>query len=64
MIKTSATAQSSICNDEEDTHINLKDFCFNHLSDHRETINKEFNQTEGNLNLFRQILNHQENRTM
>ncbi len=32
---------------------------FNYLTDHRENINKEFNQTEDDFKSFRQILNDQ-----
>jgi len=59
MAMANVKTHCSICNDEEDTY-ECKGcsqiFCYIHLSDHRENINKDFNQIEDDYNLFRQKL--------
>ena len=64
MAMETAKIQCSTCNEEKDTYICRgcsKTFCFNHLTDHREIINKQFNQIEDNCNLFRQKIIDQKN---
>jgi chromosome segregation ATPase len=34
-------------------------FCFNHLADHRQILNQQFDEIENERNLFRQIINEQ-----
>ncbi len=62
MAMTNAKAYCLRCNIHEMTY-KWKEcsyiFCFNYLTDHRENINKEFNQTEDDFKSFRQILNDQ-----
>ncbi len=51
--------QCSKCSEENDTYICRgcsKTFCFNHLTDHREIINKQFNKIEDDCNSFRQTV--------
>ncbi len=51
--------QCSICNEDKDIYECKgcsETFCFPHLTNHRDTINKQFNQMEDNCNSFRQIL--------
>ncbi len=61
-----ATVQThcSICNEEITTFMCrgcLKDFCFDHLQEHRETLKIKFHQIENDYNQFRQTLIDQKN---
>jgi phosphomevalonate kinase len=64
MAMANVKTHCTICNDEEDT-FECKGcsqiFCYIHLTDHRENINKDFNQIEDDYNLFRETLNDQKN---
>lgn len=49
----------SMCNEETSTFICrgcLKDFCFDHLTEHRQTLKTQFHQIENDYNQFRQTL--------
>ena len=67
MAMATAKIQCSTCNEEKDTYICRgcsETFCFNHLTDHRDIINKQFNQIEDNCNSFRQIIIDQKNNSL
>jgi len=54
----------SICNQDTSTFICkgcLKEFCFDHLTEHCETLKIQFNQIENDYNQFRQTLIDQKN---
>jgi hypothetical protein len=54
----------SICDEETSTFICrgcLKDFCFDHLTEHREILRTQFHKIENDYNQFRQTLIDQKN---
>ncbi len=62
MATTNINTQCSICNEETSTFICRgcsKDFCFNHLTEHRQSINKQFDEIENDHDQFRQIITEQ-----
>jgi len=42
----------------------LCDFCYDHLNDHRQELNQQFDEIEFNRDLFRQTLNEQTNNSL
>jgi hypothetical protein len=62
MATANGKAQCFICNKEKNTYICRgcsKEFCFSHLTEHRQTLNKQFDEIENDRNLFRQLLSEQ-----
>jgi sugar lactone lactonase YvrE len=61
---TTAKAQCCICNKEKNTYKCggcSKDFCFNHLTEHRQSINQQFDEIENYHDQFRQTILKQKN---
>jgi hypothetical protein len=42
----------------------LRDFCYDHLNDHRQELSQQFDEIEFNRDLFRQTLNEQTNNSL
>jgi hypothetical protein len=42
----------------------LRDFCYDHLNDHRQELSQQFDEIEFNRDLFRQTLNEQSNNSL
>ena len=59
MATSTGKTQCFICSKEKSTYKCggcAKDFCFIHLTEHRQTVSKEFDEIENDRNLFRQLL--------
>jgi hypothetical protein len=64
MATSNIETHCSMCNEETSTYICrgcLKDFCFDHLTEHRETLKTQFHQIENDYNQFRQTFIDQKN---
>jgi hypothetical protein len=64
MTTATARAQCFICSKEKSTYTCggcAKDFCFIHLTEHRQTVSKQFDEIENERNLFLQLLIERKN---
>jgi outer membrane murein-binding lipoprotein Lpp len=63
MATSNITSHCSMCNEEITFMCRgcLKDFCFDHLTEHRQTLKTQFHQIENDYNQFRQTLIDQKN---
>jgi DNA repair exonuclease SbcCD ATPase subunit len=64
MATANVNAHCSICEEETNTFICRgcsKDFCFDHLTEHRQSINEQIHSIQDDYNEFRQLINDLKN---